>query len=214
MKLYATRTGTRRNNEALDRLGFGRVISHIAKPSPSDLKRRYGVDNGAWTAFQAKTQWIAPEWQDFVWKYGSRADWVVAPDIVANPYSLRLTESWLGWLEHLPREVLILIAVQDGMTPSEVSRYLGGRRGIFVGGSTEWKDKTIRQWSQLARELGCWIHVGRVNTLQRLQLCQLCGVDSCDGTGASMFALHAAKMARWNQQVSLPVLALNGTANG
>lgn len=79
------------------------------------------------------------------------------------------------------------IAVQDGMTPSDLNRMAIGvdakHDAICVGGSTEWKDATIRTWAGWCRDNGVWCHVLRVNDTKRLELCQDEGVDSVDGTG-------------------------------
>ncbi len=44
------------------------------------------------------------------------------------------------------------------------------------------------QWGALARETGCYLHVGRVNTAVRIRLCSAAGADSFDGTSPSRFA--------------------------
>jgi hypothetical protein len=66
--------------------------------------------------------------------------------------------------------------------------------GIFVGGSTDWKLATMRQWGALARECRTYCHVGRVNTVRRIRMCQDAGVDSFDGTSASRFALTLPRL--------------------
>jgi EAL domain-containing protein (putative c-di-GMP-specific phosphodiesterase class I) len=38
-----------------------------------------------------------------------------------------------------------------------------------------------------AKERGMWVHVGRVNTLQRICWCMALGVDSIDGSGFARF---------------------------
>ena len=91
------------------------------------------------------------------------------------------------------------------MEPVDVLPWLGPRVGIFVGGSTEWKVRTIGIWAQLARECGVWCHVGRVNAKRRMELCAQAGVTSFDGSGASKFAIHAKKQGRWKRQQSLLV---------
>jgi hypothetical protein len=82
----------------------------------------------------------------------------------------------------------VLIAVQDGMGTDDVRSFLGDRVGIFVGGSTAWKESTIEIWADLGIKIGCWVHVGRVNSARRLRLCTASGVTSFDGTSASRFA--------------------------
>lgn len=42
-------------------------------------------------------------------------------------------------------------------------------------------------WTLEARERGVWVHMGRVNTTQRMVLAKSWGVNSIDGTSVSMF---------------------------
>ncbi|CAL9502346.1 hypothetical protein [Streptomyces sp. enrichment culture] len=54
---------------------------------------------------------------------------------------------------------------------------------LFIAGSTEWKVGPVAE--ALAREAktrGKWVHMGRVNTLERLRIAEWFGCDSCDGT--------------------------------
>jgi hypothetical protein len=96
--------------------------------------------------------------------------------------SLRLSERWLF---KLPGRRLI--AVQDGMSPTDVAPLLGPTVGVFVGGTTPFKLATMAAWGLLARERGAWLHVGRVNTARRVALCAAAHADSFDGTSAMRF---------------------------
>ena len=68
------------------------------------------------------------------------------------------------------------MAVQDGMEPGDVPAEAGV---VFVGGSTEWKWRTVRDWCDAFDR----VHVGRVNTNGKLWECHEAGAESCDGTG-------------------------------
>jgi hypothetical protein len=128
-------------------------------------------------------------------RFGPAADFVVVPDIVLGGMeSLDLSLAWLPRvLEHTPRA---LIAVQNGMTHNHLAGILSPRVGVFVGGDTEWKEQTMHDWARTAEEAGAWCHVGRVNTLRRLRLCQMGGVHSFDGSGVSRFVKHLDVMER------------------
>jgi hypothetical protein len=89
-----------------------------------------------------------------------------------------------------------LLAVQDGMTDADIGCLIGPRVGVFVGGSTEWKEKTIGSWSRLSRERGAWCHVGRVNTHRRIEMCLDGGAHSFDGSSASRFAVNVPGLDR------------------
>lgn len=119
---------------------------------------------------------------------GAASDFIVAPDIVAGGMpSLALSVSWLPRLLNVAR--VVLIAVQDGMMPDDVAPHLSERVGIFVGGTSEWKESTMAIWGILARARGAICHVGRVNTARRIRLCAAAGATSFDGSSVSRFAL-------------------------
>tara|TARA_R110002153_G_scaffold267938_1_gene432335 strand:+ start:170 stop:718 length:549 start_codon:yes stop_codon:yes gene_type:complete len=144
----------------------------------------YALDNGAWTAHQQGTEFNSAAFEEAVSIAGAGADWIVAPDIVEGGMeSLEFSLSWLSRLEAYS----VLLAVQDGMTVSDIRPHLSGRVGIFVGGSTDWKIDSMCEWGQLAKAVDCYLHVGRVNTCRRIRLCQRAGADSFDGTSATKF---------------------------
>jgi hypothetical protein len=209
MLLYASYTGTRRNKKAL-RVNAWRLLMspdtlNVAKgkraPSWDDgTPAKYALDNGAWGCHQQNRTFDAAA---FRWAYdriGAAADWIVAPDIVgAGHASLRLTESWLPRLQHR----LVLIAVQDGMNPRDIDPLMGPSRGIFLGGSTEWKLKTIAQWGKYARRIGCYYHVARVNSIRRIRMAQCAGAQSVDGTSATRFAVNVPILTAPTRQTCL-----------
>jgi hypothetical protein len=54
---------------------------------------------------------------------------------------------------------------------------------LFIGGKTEWKLSDAADWCiRKAQSVGAWVHVGRVNSQQRIRHFALMGVDSVDGT--------------------------------
>jgi hypothetical protein len=144
---------------------------------------QYALDNGAWHAFKNSKMWDRDRFQALVKEKGDCADWIVAPDIVEG--GLQSLERSLSWLDRLPG--MTLLAMQDGIRPKHVRQYLSPMVGLFIGGSTEWKLATLPLWGQLARETGCYLHVGRVNTSTRIKQCQLAGAHSFDGSSAATF---------------------------
>ena len=191
--MYASRTGTYTTLDRLQAYGWRILMSPVTL---KDCKKKqaqrwtdgtaapYALDNGAWTAHQQGRPFDV---DSFLWAFeriGAGADWVVAPDIVGGGLaSLDLTSRWLARLDH----PLVLIAGQDGMTPADVAPLMGPGRGIFLGGSTEWKLKTIAQWGNSAREWGAYYHVARVNSARRIRMAQCAGAQSVDGTSAIQF---------------------------
>lgn len=59
---------------------------------------------------------------------------------------------------------------------------------LFIGGDTRFKfSPIIAEIVQTARRRGVWIHMGRVNSVRRLEYACAIGCDSCDGSGMARF---------------------------
>jgi hypothetical protein len=183
---YASRTGTRRNLDALRDRGWRLLVSAAGVHRHEGFP--YAIDNGAWSAFTKGKPIDLRKFEQVLRKLGAGADFAVMPDIVAGGLpSLELSLAWMRRvLDECPRG---LLAVQDGMTVADVEPMIGERVGIFVGGSTAWKLDTLTQWARLARSKNAWCHVGRVNSQKRIHKCAGAGATSFDGTSASKYAL-------------------------
>lgn len=215
---YASRTGTKVNRAALWEAGWRLLLTprggwdprHHGEPWP------YAIDNGAWS--EKGAAFDPPLFLRLVERYGAGADWIVLPDMVAG--GVRSLELSLSWLPRLRGAApLLLLPVQDGghgvpdMRLGDVRPEIGPEVGIFVGGSTEWKDRTIRAWGELAQEVGAHCHAGRVNTIDRLERCARGRLQSFDGSGVSRMvkALHFMERHRarvadhWPRQAALPL---------
>ncbi len=185
MIAYAAYTTNRRSLAALRGADWRVLLSPATGLKNYGLE--YALDNGAWSAHIAGIPFPTDPFMEAVAKIGAKAHFVVVPDIVAGGRaSLDLTRRWLPWV--LERTMVALIAVQDGMLPGDVMHRLGKRCGIFVGGTTEWKESTMAMWGAVARESGAICHVGRVNTQRRVFLCAHAGATSFDGSSVSRFA--------------------------
>ena len=206
IQLYATATNTRRNLDAMHRQGC-RVLM-----GPDQLSRwpadppplAWALDNGAYGCWKAGRPFDADAFTATVARWGDGADWIVAPDIVAGgSASLALS---LAWLPRLLPIAPVLIAVQDGMEPADVAPHLSGGVGIFVGGSTEWKWRSLPSWAALAARVACRLHVGRVNSARAIRLCASLGVASCDGTSLSRYSINAERLgAATRAPVQIPL---------
>jgi hypothetical protein len=142
---YASRTGTRRNLAALRAAGWRLMIS--AKGVLRTEGFPYALDNGAW---HAHAQGVDFDEEAFLRAWGllaRGADFAVLPDVVAGGLaSLAFSARWRARLD--PAPCRLMLAVQDGMSPGDISPLVGPACGIFVGGSTEWKVRTMIQWRQ------------------------------------------------------------------
>ena len=137
----------------------------------------FALDNDAFGAFTKGTEWSELAWLDMlrsVRMSGLTPRWMLVPDVVADREATlakwelhQATARTFGWP--------LAFAVQDGMTPED----LPDAEVIFVGGTTSWKWRSLPEWCATGRR----IHVGRVNELHKLHVCERLGVESVDGTG-------------------------------
>lgn len=179
---YGGGTVCRRNLAALERWGWGVVLT------PFNVRRlpiRFMFDNGAWTDYVHKRPFSPERFHRAVHvlrdERERRPDFAVCPDLVARGLeSLRFS---ISWRRDLPGDWPWYLAVQDGMAVADVEPELGPFGGVFVGGTSEWKLRTLPGWAALARRAGKALHVGRVNSLSRaFYAARVCGADSFDGT--------------------------------
>jgi hypothetical protein len=191
MIAYASRTGTRKNLAFLRSSGWRIMIS--AKGVLRTEGFPYALDNGAWNAYANGTPFDSDAFLRALDELGECADFIVLPDIVAGGRrSLDFSLSWLDRVRVFGR--LMLLPVQDGMSVQMVDTAIAEGMGIFVGGTTEFKEKSLPDWGSFANMFGIYIHCGRVNSRRRLKLCKQAGVDSFDGSGPSRFLAHARVM--------------------
>lgn len=193
MIAYASRTSGK-TVDALRDAGWGLLItpgSSVKRPAPG---MPYVLDNGAWSAHTLGIPWDADAFRELVKEWGAGADWVAAPDIVCGGMaSLKRSLSWMPWL--LPRCRRVVIPVQDGMKADDLAPHVGADVGIFVGGSTEWKESsTLAEWGPLSSSTGCWLHVARVNSVRRIAICKDAGAHSIDGSSVSRFRKTLPKL--------------------
>jgi len=173
--------------------------------TPSDMTRQrptvahvvrhhhYALDNGAWAAQGNLEAWDEAGFLRLLQTYGHGADFCVCPDVVGNAdetfaLSRRCVDSVKRKCGH------VLFAVQDGMNAPDVEAFIAVHQvhGIFVGGTTEFKITTLPMWSRLAVERNLHLHVGRVNTVKRLQYIHQHCADSFDGSGVIKWSQHLA----------------------
>lgn len=204
MMAYASRTGTRRNVAALRAAGWGLMISAGERRHPEGFAR-WCIDNGAWSAFTQGHAFNGTAFVEVYQRLGPGADFVVLPDIVAG--GSRSLAFSLSWRDRLGAPLCpLLLAVQDGMNVADVAELVEPALGIFVGGTTEWKEATLPQWGELAHHRGAYLHVGRVNSARRVALCAMAGADSIDGTSVSRFAETLPLMDNAIRQWALPCM--------
>lgn len=231
MLYYVVRPTNARSVAACHEHSFGVLLSPLSVSSGGKLIDMsahvhplpglpYVFDNGAWSCHQAGVEWEPGPLMRLAerlglddtgrYREGLGRGWLALPDIVGGGQasldrSLRFLEQHRnGFLGEQVAHWLLV--VQDGMTPAEVRPLLERHHlGIFVGGSTAWKWSTVHDWAEVGLDLGCYVHVGRVNTSRRMRLCRDLGVSSADGSSVSMFSVNAPKLAQWHDKDSSPL---------
>lgn len=190
MICYASRTGTRRNLDALRRHRWRLMVSRTG-PWRTEGFANVAIDNGTWSDFQAGRAFDEDAYDRFLEWLETQAciiDWLVLPDIVAGGMdSLALSVRYLNRCRALAP--LVLIAVQNGMEPADLAPLVGPQVGIFLGGSTDWKLARMIEWGEFCAALRVYYHVARVNTIKRMSLAAAAGAHSIDGSSGSRYAV-------------------------
>lgn len=186
---YASRTGTRRNLDAMRQRGWGLLVSRAGVWRTEGFEH-ICADNGAWSDFQVGRPFDEDAFERFLEWLAMQpvvADWIVLPDIVAGGIaSLELSLRYLN--RCLSVAPLVLIAVQDGMSEADLSPLVGSSVGVFLGGSTKWKLETMWNWGRFCARRSVYYHVARVNSARRMLLAIAAGAESIDGTSVTMYA--------------------------
>ena len=139
----------------------------------------YAIDNGAFSGFRET------EFERLIdaarGVFG--AMWVAAPDQVGD--AERTLMAWRQWEPRIRRRGLpVAYVVQDGASMFELPE----ADAYFIGGSTSFKlSQDASDVVLMAKEMGKPVHMGRVNSLNRLTAAMQMGCDSIDGTGYSRF---------------------------
>lgn len=119
----------------------------------------------------------------FAWLKSLPADrcaFAVAPDVVGDASAtLERSAPWLPKIRALG--IPAAFVAQDGL--EHLTAPWDAFDVLFVGGSTEWKlGAAASALVAEAKRRGKSIHLGRVNSLRRLQYAKAIGCDSADGT--------------------------------
>lgn len=154
-------------------------LAHLhSVEAPREPKPRipWALDNGVFGAWSQGKKWSEEPFYRYLDLYAAwRPIWAVVPDWVGDrDKTLRLWEQHHHAVKAFG--VPLAFAVQDGMTPGDVPQEA---EVVFVGGTTSWKWRTLRTWTERFPR----VHVGRVNSRRLLEQAQDAGAESCDGTG-------------------------------
>jgi len=150
----------------------------------------YAMDNGAFSCWDRRTNTFNDEkWDNGMlakWKklifwaecQNQKPMWSIVPDVIGNrERTLDRYEEYVSVVKDA--QIPVAIAVQDGMTVEDVQNLSVQPDVIAIGGSDDFKWKTLSQWVGAFKR----IHVLRCNIPDKLYELESMGVESCDGTG-------------------------------
>ena len=137
----------------------------------------YGLDNGCFSGR------LPERWSGLLIEAKRTPPlWACAPDVVGSARrTLELFPRFARQMNGIPRALVL----QDGIGDFDIP--WGDLACVFIGGSDAFKTSAeARQAAITARMLDKWVHVGRVNTAERMaQWMDL--ADSIDGSGVSRY---------------------------
>jgi hypothetical protein len=156
------------------------IVPRAGNSLPESIK--WAADNGAFTGFD-EVAFLAML-QRHMWAK-DRCLWVAAPDVVGDAKgTLRLFKKWEPRIHALGYRVAFV--AQDWSTSAQIP--WSSLDALFIGGSDSFKLGPVAvHTTAIARTMGKWVHMGRVNSAKRLRYASAIGVDSVDGTGWSRF---------------------------
>lgn len=160
------------------------ILASVRRGGRKDIlgSKPWAADNECFNgAFEvgAFTRWLEGRIE-----YRDTCKFILAPDVVGDwAATLGRFAEWAPIIRGMGYPVGI--ALQDGATAESVP--WGAIDAVFIGGATEWKlARGTLDLCRQARGLGKWVHVGRVNSTQRIRAFWDVA-DSFDGSKYDMF---------------------------
>jgi hypothetical protein len=196
--IYLTGTAHRRLYDVPD---IGMMLSPAStKPVPAGMP--WAADNGCFgDRYVGDDAFLA--WLDGRDRAGCL--FAVAPDIVGSAFF-----TWLRSEPMLPRiralGYRVALAAQNGWHPDPIA--WDAFDAVLLGGDDAFKlGNEGRQAAVDALAHGKWLHMGRVNSWQRLAYAAGLGCDSADGTTIRFNpGRYVGEVSRWLARVNAPRL--------
>lgn len=131
------------------------------------------------------------DWLEVAKPYQDRCLFISCPDVVCDPVTTcRQFSAWHPVIKNLGYKPALVL--QDGIQSNQID--WENLSTVFVGGSTEWKlSQDVIKLLVEAGERGKWRHIGRINSLQRMNHFWNYA-DSFDGTDYVYHPEGAVKM--------------------
>jgi hypothetical protein len=149
-------------------------------------------DNGGYTRDPIQNR----HWRPEIKQMKKNCQFIVMPDVLGN---------WKKTLARFHRHKYRIdqgkrmIVLQDGATAVDILEIESEIGGVFIGGTTDWKITEGRKIAIELRESSkLWIHVGRVNTINRIHMFHGYA-HSFDGSGLVRFGMLRDLVPRLKQ---------------
>lgn len=157
--------------------GVGLLLTPFSQRHTPEGSWIWAADNGCFSS-----KWDHKTWSTWLESKQNpeTALFAVVPDVILDPHG-----TFQQWQEHY-RFVKNLgfkpaFVLQDGATDDMIP--WNEMESLFIGGSTEYKlSEQAKLFIRKAKDLGKWVHMGRVNSKKRIELAFQWGCDSSDGT--------------------------------
>lgn len=158
------------------------------------------ADNGCFgKGYPGDVAWLA--WLDAAPWPREACVFATAPDVVGDAAgTLARSVPWLPRIRALGYRAAFVS--QDGLTTATTP--WDQFDALFIGGTDQWKlGAPGRQIAVEAKTRGKWLHMGRVNSQQRLQYAAWLGCDSADGTYLTFGPdVNLPKMLRYSRRAN------------
>lgn len=198
--LYFANPSTPRVRDAMSSGQLGCIVTPAQGNRIPD-RAICAADNGRFgKGWPGRDQFLA--WLASLQPIASRFAFAVAPDV---PFDMTGTLAYSAPYLPVIRSMgfPVALAAQNGLEAMVVP--WDDFDVLFIGGDTPWKlGPGARSLAAQARERGKHVHMGRVNSLERLRYADHIGCDSADGTYLAFGPdLNLKRLLGWLRDVNL-----------
>lgn len=197
-------------NDVIEPILVAGAVGLMVQPGSGYASRigRYAwwaADNGCFNpkTYPGDDGWLA--WLDRLPR--DRCLFAVVPDVARRPDGSLGGDPVATWerfkaLGPLVRELGFpaALAAQDGIEAMpNLREQLEACDCLFLGGSTAWKTSPAAERVCIAaRNLGKWVHMGRCNSLERMERARSMGCNSVDGTYVAFGPnINGPRVCKW-----------------
>jgi hypothetical protein len=191
------------------------MIGAIATPASLRLGRvsmfnSWAADNGCFSQGHAFSLSAYLQWLGIMAPIAARCLFATAPDVVSDA-AATWARSEPAFDKIRAAGFKVALVAQNGIEdlPIEWGRF----DAIFIGGDTEWKlSGDAADVCREAKRRGKFVHMGRVNSMRRLEIAAQFGCDSVDGNFLGFGPdANMPKLLRWLETLSIqPVFNFGG----